>query len=156
MPQCNTIAIFLFVYACITDVLDGFLARKFSCTTKTGATLDLLSDKFLTIASLIYAIGRGLPIFPCTLAIFREVVLLSMRSIYVNGRVLFPPQRILGALMVTPIWFGTLLLLNYPSLINFSWEVFCYCYWTIGLLAMISLGHKLISNWKNIIESFKS
>jgi phosphatidylglycerophosphate synthase len=156
MPQYNTLAIFLFVYACITDVLDGFLARKFSCTTKTGATLDLLSDKFLTIVSLIYAIGRGLPIFPCTLAIFREVVLLSMRSIYVNGKVLFPPQRILGALMVTPIWFCTLLLLNYPTAISFSWKVLYYCYWVIGLIAIINLGHKIISNWKNIIESFKN
>ena len=155
IPEYRTIATILFIYACLTDILDGFLARRFSCQTKTGATIDLFSDKFLTIISLIYAIERGLPIFPCSLAILREVFLLSMRSIYVDGKALFPPQRFLGTLMVIPIWSGTLLLLQYPNLIGISWEIFQYSYWIIGGLAIINLAYKIISNWTALIQSFK-
>jgi len=155
IPEYTSLATILFIYACLTDILDGFLARKFSCSTKTGATIDLFSDKFLTIISLIYAIEKGLPIFPCSLAILREVFLLSMRSIYVDGKALFPPQRLLGTLMVIPIWSGTVMLLQYPNFINVPWRMFYYFYWLIGGFACINLAYKIISNWKALIQSFK-
>lgn len=135
-------------------MMDGFLARKLFCSTKTGGILDLFSDKFLTIISLIYAIHRGLPAFPCSVAILREVFLLSMRSIQVDGKALFPPQRLLGTIMVIPIWSGTVLLLQYPHLIG-SWEVFEYYFWMIGVFAIVNLTYKIVTNWKALIQSFK-
>lgn len=137
-------------------MLDGFLARKLSCTSKTGGTLDLFSDKYLTVISLIYAIARGLPVLPCSVAILREIFLLSMRSVHVNGKSLFPPQRLIGTLMVIPIWSGTVLLLQYPDLINIPWGSFQFYYWIIGGLALINLIYKIISNWKLLIQSFKN
>lgn len=136
-------------------MLDGFLARKLSCTSKTGGTLDLFSDKYLTIISLIYAIAKGLPALPCSAAILREVFLLSMRSVQLDGKSLFPPQRLIGTLMVIPIWSGTVLLLQYHYLINVQWIFFVYYYWIIGMLALLNLGYKIFANWKQLINSFK-
>ena len=40
----------LFIIACITDYLDGKIARKAKKTTDFGATLDAIADKFFAIS----------------------------------------------------------------------------------------------------------
>ena len=44
------IALFLFVFACITDLIDGFLARILNEKTFLGACLDPVADKLLLIS----------------------------------------------------------------------------------------------------------
>ena len=51
----NWIALILFVFAGITDHLDGYIARKTKTTSSTGALLDLVADKlFICIPLYIY------------------------------------------------------------------------------------------------------
>lgn len=46
-------AIIVFVIAGATDVIDGFIARKFNCTSTLGKVLDPLADKFLQLSAFI-------------------------------------------------------------------------------------------------------
>lgn len=139
----------------MTDMLDGYLARKFSCISRTGGTLDLFSDKYLSIISFIYAIAKDVPVFPCAIGILREVFLLSMRSIQMDSKKLFPPQRMLGTLMVIPIWSGTVLLLQHQHLLNISWNFYVIYYWILGILTTANLLYKISANWKGLVDSFK-
>jgi phosphatidylglycerophosphate synthase len=154
IPQYTVISAILFCYACLTDLVDGYLSRKFQCTSKTGGILDLFGDKYLTIISLIYAIARGLPIFPCCIAIFREVFLLSMRNIFVNNQPLFPPKRFIGLLTIAPIWLISFALLLCPTYLKIPWYWFERSYWTIGVITFINLLFKIINNRKKIVDSF--
>jgi phosphatidylglycerophosphate synthase len=45
-------AFYLFLLACVTDILDGFIARKRNECTFVGAVLDAISDKLLIITCL--------------------------------------------------------------------------------------------------------
>jgi len=47
------IALFIFIFASITDVLDGFIARLAKQQTELGKILDPLADKFLLITSFV-------------------------------------------------------------------------------------------------------
>lgn len=47
------IAGILFILAGFTDVLDGFIARKYKIITKLGTVLDPFADKMMTFAVLI-------------------------------------------------------------------------------------------------------
>ena len=46
-------AALIFIIASITDVLDGFIARKFNMMTKEGQLLDPLADKLMQIAVVV-------------------------------------------------------------------------------------------------------
>ena len=48
-----TVAILLYVLASITDVLDGYIARKYNMITKLGKILDPMADKLLQFSALV-------------------------------------------------------------------------------------------------------
>ncbi len=43
----------IFILASITDVLDGYIARKYNMSTKTGQLLDPLADKLMQITVIV-------------------------------------------------------------------------------------------------------
>ena len=49
----NYMALFIFLFAGFTDVVDGFLARRFGWITTLGKILDPLADKLMQCAVLI-------------------------------------------------------------------------------------------------------
>ncbi len=49
----NHIALFIFLFAGLTDVIDGFLARRFGWVTTLGKILDPLADKLMQCTVLI-------------------------------------------------------------------------------------------------------
>lgn len=71
-------ALFIFVYAGISDALDGFIARYFNQKTLLGAFLDPLADKLLITASYItLAILEKIPGWISVIVISRDVLILS-------------------------------------------------------------------------------
>lgn len=79
----RTIALGIFSFAVISDVIDGYIARTRHQKTRAGAILDPLADKLLLISAYIclYKIGVQLPVtrFPIWLivtVISRDVILL--------------------------------------------------------------------------------
>jgi CDP-diacylglycerol--glycerol-3-phosphate 3-phosphatidyltransferase len=48
----NTFLLLIFIAIIISDIADGYLARKLRCTSNTGAKLDIISDTVYTIFSL--------------------------------------------------------------------------------------------------------
>lgn len=59
------LALILLIGACLSDWLDGFLARRWSVQTSLGAVLDPLADKLL-VTSLFLTLG-ALGVFPVVL-----------------------------------------------------------------------------------------
>jgi len=52
-PQKNLLSMLLFVAAAITDLLDGYIARRYRFSTPFGAFLDPVADKLIVAAALI-------------------------------------------------------------------------------------------------------
>lgn len=69
---------FLFVAAGISDILDGYVARRFKQQTKIGAILDPVADKVLIIVILGLLIAKGMVYkWGAFLMIGRDVLLLA-------------------------------------------------------------------------------
>ena len=80
----NWIALILFVFAGITDHLDGYIARRTGSASTLGALLDLVADKLLIIVTLFYFISYAstlLILIPSIIIIIREIVISSFRQL---------------------------------------------------------------------------
>ncbi len=145
----------IFLYSCFSDILDGFLAKHYKCTTEAGKFLDLFGDKFLTIISIMFLSIKGMPIIPCTLIVLREVFLLSMRNVKNSGELLLPPQRILGGFTVFPIWLFTFFMILHPDYIKIDISLLNVITWLVAVLTTTNLLYKVISNWGKILNAFE-
>jgi CDP-diacylglycerol--glycerol-3-phosphate 3-phosphatidyltransferase len=52
-PYARQVATLLYIVACLTDWLDGYLARRWDQTSRFGAFLDPVADKLLVAVSLV-------------------------------------------------------------------------------------------------------
>ncbi|MEO7036035.1 MAG: CDP-diacylglycerol--glycerol-3-phosphate 3-phosphatidyltransferase [Polyangiaceae bacterium] len=68
--------------AAITDLLDGYLARRMNVVSVLGKFLDPLADKLLVMATLVYMVPMGrMPEWAVVLLLAREISVTSLRSI---------------------------------------------------------------------------
>ncbi len=73
--QKHRYALFLFVFAALTDLLDGFIARMTNQKTALGQFLDPLADKFLLVSSFIlFSIQGWIPLWLTITVISRDLV----------------------------------------------------------------------------------
>jgi CDP-diacylglycerol--glycerol-3-phosphate 3-phosphatidyltransferase len=76
------LALAIFLVAAGTDLLDGYLARRWKQVTTIGTLLDPIADKLLVSAALISLVQvRALPGWMAVLIIGREFAVSGLRSI---------------------------------------------------------------------------
>ncbi|KAI9464720.1 CDP-alcohol phosphatidyltransferase-domain-containing protein [Boletus coccyginus] len=82
----------LLVYAGLSDLLDGFLARRFNMHSVLGSILDPAADKALmTTLTVTLALKSMLPLWLATIIIGRDA-LLSLSAFYIRYTSLPPPK----------------------------------------------------------------
>lgn len=80
-PAAAFLAAALFVVAAATDGLDGYLARRYAATTRTGQWLDPLADKLLVAAPVVAltVLGR-FPLWAAAIIVAREMAVSILRA----------------------------------------------------------------------------
>jgi CDP-diacylglycerol--glycerol-3-phosphate 3-phosphatidyltransferase len=84
------LAALFFGLAAITDLLDGFYARRYKVVTPLGKFLDPLADKLLVSATMIMLVALGrIPAWIVILIVGREMAVTGLRGIaVVEGKVI--------------------------------------------------------------------
>lgn len=79
------VAGFLFIFASLTDFLDGYISRKYNMVTDLGKMLDAIADKILVNSVLIILSATGFihPIIPVVI-IVRDSIVNSIKMIAGN------------------------------------------------------------------------
>ncbi len=112
-------ALLVFIAACITDALDGLIARLTRQKTELGAFLDPMADKLLILSAFVTLVLLGkLPVWLVIIVISRDAIL-TMGSIiiYFTTRSLkIEPSFIGKATTVMQLFVVTasLILMSYP------------------------------------------
>ncbi len=85
IPGNSRIALAVYIIACLTDLLDGKIARKYNLVTTFGKFMDPLADKVLVISALILFVADG-RMNPVALMIItaREFIVSGFRLIAVE------------------------------------------------------------------------
>ncbi len=79
----NWAACGIFVFAAITDWLDGYLARKLNQTSKLGEFLDPVADKLMVAVVLVLLVEKNPTIWlslPAAVIIGREIAISALRE----------------------------------------------------------------------------
>ncbi len=78
----NLLALAIFLAASATDLLDGYLARRWKQVTTVGTLLDPIADKLLISAALIALVQvRAVPAWMVVVIVGREFAVTGLRSI---------------------------------------------------------------------------
>jgi CDP-diacylglycerol---glycerol-3-phosphate 3-phosphatidyltransferase len=79
-PAMRVYGIIVFVFASLTDLYDGYHARKYGLTTRWGAFMDPLADKILITAAFLYFVFQNLmPLWMVLVIAMRDVIVTALR-----------------------------------------------------------------------------
>ena len=83
-----TTAIILFAFGGFTDVLDGYIARKYNLITKWGKVFDPLADKLMQITALVFLVlHKFIPLIVLVIVVIKEsLMLVGGIMVYKKGR----------------------------------------------------------------------
>jgi CDP-diacylglycerol---glycerol-3-phosphate 3-phosphatidyltransferase len=72
----------IFVVGAATDGLDGYLARRYDSTSRTGIWLDPLADKILVVAPVLTLAALGeFPVWAAAILVARELAVSLLRAV---------------------------------------------------------------------------
>ena len=81
-PWSSVMAASLFTLAAVTDVIDGFLARRWNQITVTGKLLDPLADKLIVAAALVMMVRLGrIHAWVVIVLLSREFIVTGLRQV---------------------------------------------------------------------------
>ena len=81
MP-CDIAALIVYVVACLTDYVDGYLARKNNQVTNFGKFMDPVADKLLVMAALLLFVEDGtIAAWMVAIILGREFIVSALRMV---------------------------------------------------------------------------
>src|SRR5580704_7881126 len=97
-PWAAWLALVLFVAAGVTDLLDGYMARRDNQVSMIGQFLDPIADKLLIAAVILFLVANhqisGLSIWPAVIILMREVAVSGLREFLAGVQVSVPVSNL--------------------------------------------------------------
>ena len=85
-------ALAVYIIACISDTVDGYIARHYKQVTDFGKFIDPLADKMLVLAAMVFFVEKGvMPGWSVAIVLFREFAVSGLRLVAVER------QRVIAA-----------------------------------------------------------
>lgn len=89
------VAAVVFTLACITDIVDGYLARRFNVVSKFGMLFDPLADKLLQISAfLCLCFTQVLPVWAVTIVVVKELLMIAGALFLLKKNQVIPANRL--------------------------------------------------------------
>lgn len=105
----------LFVAASVTDIVDGYIARKYQLITTMGKFLDPIADKLIVNTAMILMIPIGrIPAWIVAITIMRDLVVDGIRSIASSEGLYIQASRLGKQKTLAQIIAVTALMIHYP------------------------------------------
>jgi len=152
-PGRSLSAAIVFAVAAITDLLDGYLARRRSQETKLGRLLDPIADKLLVLSALILLVQYDrVGALVAILMIGREVAVTGVRAVAAAQGIVIAAETTGKYKMALQVVAVILLILE-DGIVPATWNL--HVTGTVVLyvalaLAFISGGRYLVSFWRQV------
>jgi CDP-diacylglycerol--glycerol-3-phosphate 3-phosphatidyltransferase len=148
------LALAIFLCAASTDLLDGYLARRWRQITTIGTLLDPIADKLLVSSALIALVQVGVvPAWMVILVVGREFAVSGLRAIAAAEGYTIKASDLGKTKMVSQVAAISCLMLSvrYPSLHTTAIVLM----WGVVVFAMLSAFSYFRKFWRRIDERVK-
>lgn len=137
-PRAGFWAALVFTLAALTDVLDGYLARKLGVVSVLGKLIDPLADKLIVMACLVWMVKMGrMPAWAVIVLLARELSVTSLRSVAASEGVIISAGQE-GKTKTALQMLGIILLLSgYPYHLS-------YAGLDLGVVDLANVGRVLV------------
>lgn len=144
IPAGNYIAAAIFIIACLSDALDGYLARKYHLVTNFGKFADPLADKLLVSAALICFVELQLvPAWIIIVIISREFIISGFRLVASDNGVVIAASYIAKFKTTAQMIMSVLLIINLNNtFFNVLEQIFIYLSLVLTILSLIDYLYK--------------
>ncbi len=114
--ETHLFAALIFVLASLTDVADGYIARRWNLTTRWGQLMDPLADKLMQLAVIISLFTAKLvPGWFIVLLVFKEVVMI-IGSAFLYSQKTYVKANRAGKINTAFLFLVMTLLLFFPTM----------------------------------------
>jgi len=151
----ESIALAVFLVAGFTDLLDGYLARRWKQITTVGTLLDPIADKLLISAALIALVQVGtVPAWMVIVVVGREFAVTGLRGIAAAEGFTIQASELGKSKMVSQILAVVLLILGIQNQ-DFRMPALLMMWLMVGF-ALVSGTQYFLRFWNQLDESVKS
>jgi CDP-diacylglycerol--glycerol-3-phosphate 3-phosphatidyltransferase len=148
------LALIIFLAASVTDLLDGYLARRWKQVTTVGTLLDPIADKLLISAALIALVQvEVIPAWLVILIVAREFAVSGLRSIAASAGYTIQASDLGKMKMVMQVAAVSLFLLgmHWPVLAPWAMRFM----WLVVAIAIISAVDYFRKFWRRVDDQVK-
>ena len=89
---------FIFIFCCLTDGLDGYIAKRFDLETNLGRILDPIADKIIVATALILLVMDGTirhyEVIAAIIILTREILISGLREFLAKGQIKLPVSNL--------------------------------------------------------------
>lgn len=93
----SLITILIFMFACITDFFDGYLARVWKVQSNFGKLFDPIADKLVVVSTIIMLVYKqkidDVTIIPSVIIVCREILVSGLREFLIATNVSLPVSK---------------------------------------------------------------
>ena len=107
-----TAAVIVFILAGATDVLDGYIARRFNCTSTLGKVLDPLADKLLQLSAFLCLWYRDYVPFWMPLIYFAKELATAIGALVIFRKTKFVVKSNFFGKLATVLVFGAVFVIS--------------------------------------------
>jgi CDP-diacylglycerol--glycerol-3-phosphate 3-phosphatidyltransferase len=145
----DMLGLLTFLAAAATDLLDGYLARKWHQITTVGTLLDPIADKLLVSAALISLVQRQVvPGWMAILIIGREFAISGLRSIAAAEGYVIRASELGKTKLVTQVIAISLAILSI-SHVELRWAALAFM-WGVVFFALLSAFLYFRKFWRRV------
>ena len=147
-------ALGIFLTAAATDLIDGYLARRWKQVTTVGTLLDPIADKLLISAALISLVAiQRVPAWMVILIIGREFAVTGLRSIAASSGYTIRANDLGKTKMVTQVAAIGLVIggIRWPNLIEYGQLAM----WAVVAFGFVSAAAYFGKFWRKVDEGVK-
>lgn len=155
-PVVCLVATGAFVFASLTDWVDGYIARRENMVTSFGKFLDPLADKVLICSVLIMFVELNwVPAWVTVIMVCRELIVTGLRAMAIDEGIVLAADRYGKAKTILQIFAIVPLMIHYP-LLGFDLQLIGKILLYMALvLAVFSGANYLYDFYKNSFSSQK-